>query len=70
MKIHTQAQIENAASESPFLTAAELQKRWRVSAMYLHRLRAAGRLSVMRIGKRAVRYALADVLRIEAESAA
>lgn len=61
--------IDTTAPESPFLTAAELQKRWRVSAMYLHRLRAAGRLSVMRIGKRAVRYAMADVLRIEAESA-
>jgi hypothetical protein len=61
------ATTETAA---PFLTAAELQKRWRVSAMYLHRLRAAGRLSVMRIGKRAVRYALAEVLKIEAESIA
>jgi hypothetical protein len=57
-------------SESPFLTSAELQKRWKVSAMYLHRLRAAGRLSVLRLGKRAIRYALADVLKIEAESVA
>ena len=56
------------ASETPFLTAAELQKRWRVSGMYLHRLRAAGRLSVMRIGQRAVRSTMAEVLKIEAES--
>lgn len=53
-----------------FITAAELQERWKCSGMFLHRLRAAGRIGVTRIGKRAVRYALADVLKIEAESAA
>ena len=61
---------EAADQESPFVTGAELQKRWKVSQMYLFRLRAAGRLSVMRIGKRAIRYSLEDVRRIEAESVA
>lgn len=55
---------------APFLTAAELRQRWSVSGMFLHRLRQAGRLPVTRIGKRAVRYALSDILKIEAESAA
>jgi hypothetical protein len=59
-----------ASSQSPFLTAAELQQRWKVSAMYLHRLRVTSRLSVLKIGGRAVRYALADILKIEAESVA
>jgi len=59
---------EIAPADQPFLTAAELQKRWRVSGMYLLRLRRAGRISVMRIAKRSVLYALADVLKIEAES--
>ena len=57
-------------SPAPFLTSAELRYRWKKSAMFLHRLRRDGRLGVTRIGKRAVLYALADVLKIEAESAA
>jgi predicted site-specific integrase-resolvase len=59
--------IETTAS---FLTAKELSQRWKVSLMFLHRLRRGGRLPVTRISKRAVRFALADVLKIEAESAA
>jgi hypothetical protein len=55
---------------APYITAAELRERWKCSGMFLHRLRAAGRIGVTRIGKRAVRYALADVLKIESESAA
>ena len=58
-----------AESLPPFLTPAELRQRWKVSGMYLHRLRAAGRISVIRIGARAVRYKMEDVLKIEAESA-
>lgn len=54
----------------PFLTAADLRKRWQVSGMFLHRLRRAGKLRVYRIGSRGIRYALADVLKIESESAA
>ncbi len=62
----------NTTTESfaPFLTAAELRQRWKVSGMFLHRIRRDGRLPVTRIGKRGVRFALADVLKIEAESAA
>lgn len=56
-------------SSAPFLTAKELRQRWKVSGMFLHRIRRDGRLPVTRIGKRGVRYAMADVLKIEAESA-
>ena len=38
--------------------------------MFIWRMRRDGRLSVTRIGKRNVLYALADVLKIEAEAAA
>jgi hypothetical protein len=38
--------------------------------MFLHRLRRAGRLTAYKIGKRGVRFALSDILKIEAESAA
>lgn len=51
-----------------FITAAELRKRWIVSGMFLHRMRKTGKLSVIRIGKRGVRFALSDILKIEAES--
>jgi len=52
-----------------FLTPAELRVRWKCSAMYLVRMRAENRLPISKFGKRAVRIAMADVLRIEAESA-
>ncbi|MDB6132475.1 MAG: hypothetical protein JWM59_718 [Verrucomicrobiales bacterium] len=55
---------------SPFLTAKDLRERWQVSGMFLHRMRRAGRLKVYRIGARGVRFAVSDVLRIEAEAAA
>lgn len=71
--VHKTKRMKNkSTTESPatFLTAAELRQRWKVSGMFLHRIRRDGRLSVTRIGKRGVRYAMADVLKIEAESAA
>lgn len=57
-------------TESPatFLTAKELCQRWKVSGMFIWRMRRDGRLSTTRIGKRNVRYVLADVLKIEAKS--
>lgn len=55
---------------TPFLTAADLRQRWQVSGMFIHRLRHAGRLRAYKIGKRGVRFALSDILKIEAESAA
>ena len=59
-------------NESPttFLTAKELRQRWKVSGMFLFRIRRDGRLPVTRIGKRGVRFLMADVLKIEAEAAA
>lgn len=56
-------------SPAPFLTAAELRQRWKVSGMFLHRLRHAGKLRVYRIGSRGVRFAIADILKLESESA-
>ncbi|MDB6135358.1 MAG: hypothetical protein JWM59_3601 [Verrucomicrobiales bacterium] len=61
---------DTAESITPFLTAKDLRERWKVSGMFLHRIRAAGRLPVYKIGKRGVRFALTDVVRIESESAA
>ena len=55
---------------APFLTAKELRDRWKVSGMFLWRMREQNRLPIYKIGSRGVRFALADVLRIEAESAA
>jgi hypothetical protein len=38
--------------------------------MHLWRMRRDGRLPALMLGKRAIRYRLSDILRIEAESAA
>ncbi|MDZ4288727.1 MAG: hypothetical protein U0984_12250 [Prosthecobacter sp.] len=58
------------APPAAFLTPADLRARWKVSAMFLWRLRRAGRLSGYKIGTRGVRFALADVMQIESESRA
>jgi hypothetical protein len=55
---------------TPFLTAAELRQRWKVSGMFLWRMRQKNRLPIYKLGSRGVRFALADVLKIESESAA
>lgn len=55
---------------APFLTAAELRQRWKVSGMFLWRMRQKNRLPIYKLGSRGVRFALADVLKIESESAA
>ncbi|MFZ4764338.1 MAG: helix-turn-helix transcriptional regulator [Roseimicrobium sp.] len=60
----------NTTSPTSFLTAQELRKRWRVSAMFLWRLRRKGKLSAFKIGERNVRFSMAEVERIEAEAKA
>ena len=50
------------------LTRGNVSERWQVSKMTLKRMERAGRLPALKIG-RSVRYRLADIERIEAESA-
>ena len=50
------------------LTRGNVSERWQVSKMTFKRLERAGRLPALKIG-RTVRYRLADIERIEAESA-
>ncbi len=52
-----------------FLTPAELRARWKVSAMFLWRLRRDGKLRFYRIGARGIRYSLAEIEQIEKQSA-
>ncbi len=58
------------ASPPGFLTPAELRARWKVSAMFLWRMRRDGKLRPYKFGVRGVRYSLAEVARIEQEAAA
>lgn len=51
-----------------FLTAADLRARWRVSGMFLWRMRNKGTLNAYKIGARGVRFSLADIERIERQS--
>ena len=53
-----------------YLTAAELRARWKVSGMFLHRMRRAGKLKAHKIGERGVRFAVSEILVIEAQAAA
>jgi hypothetical protein len=64
--------INNIPKETaaPFLTAAELRQRWKVSGMFLWRMRQQNRLPIYKIGSRGIRFALVDVVKIESESAA
>jgi len=55
---------------APFLTPAELRQRWKVSGMFLYRMRQKNRLPIYKIGSRGIRFALVDVVKIESESAA
>lgn len=63
---HPEAAAE-AGNEDPFLTPKQLAKRWKCSTMKLRRMRRSGKLPVTYI-VRSARYALAEVVRIEAES--
>lgn len=58
----------NSASLPDFFTPAELQARWKVSAMFLWRMRRDGKLKAYKLGA-GVRFAVADIVAIE-ESAA
>ena len=49
-------------------TRGNVSERWQVSKMTFKRMERAGRLPALKIG-RTVRYRLADIERIEAESA-
>jgi len=57
-------------TDSAFLTAAELCQRWKISGMSLWRMRRDNRLRATHIGKRGLRFAMEEILRIESESAA
>ncbi len=56
---------KKVASLSPFLTANELALRWNVSVRYIRDLQVKGVLKPVRFG-RSVRYAMPDILMIEA----
>ncbi len=62
--------ITNDEATERFLTAAELRARWKVSGMFLWRLRHRGKLTAYKIGTRGIRFAVADVLNIEAQARA
>lgn len=48
-----------------FLTAGDVRNRWRVSGMFIWRMRRAGKLTAYKIGTRGVRFALAEIEQIE-----
>lgn len=56
-------------AQSPFLTPAELALRWQVTTMTLRRWRKSGKLRTIHLG-RGVRFAIADVERLEREASA
>jgi excisionase family DNA binding protein len=63
--------VPPAPEPSIFLTPQELCLRWKVSIMFLWRMRQNGTLRAHKIGGgRRVRYSLADIERIESESRA
>lgn len=53
-----------------FLTPAELRQRWKVSGMFLWRLRRDGKIKATKIGSRGIRFSLVEVERIEREAQA
>lgn len=53
-----------------YLTPSELRKRWKVSAMFLWRLRRDGKLKITKFGSRGVRIALSEIERLEREAQA
>lgn len=70
MKDANQTPHSATASPDAFLTAAELRARWKVSGMFLWRHRRDGKLTAYKIGTRGVRFAVAEVLKIEAQARA
>ena len=63
------AAMENTSQETAhYLTVAELRRRWKVSAMFIWRLRRDGKLKVTKFGPRGVRVAISEIESIERES--
>jgi hypothetical protein len=58
------------APAAGYLTPSELRQRWRVSAMFLWRLRRDKKLKITKFGSRGVRFAMAEIERIEREAQA
>lgn len=54
---------------SQLITSADLASRWKVTVMTLRRFRKAGKLQAHHLG-RSIRFSLADIEKIEAESKA
>lgn len=52
--------------EPIWITQQQLAARWDVSTMFLWRLRKDKKITAYKIGKRAVRYRLSDVVAVEA----
>ena len=57
-------------TEITYLTPTELRQRWRVSAMFLWRLRRDGKLKITKFSSRGVRIAMSEIERIEREAQA
>jgi predicted site-specific integrase-resolvase len=53
-----------------YLTPSELRKRWKVSGMFLWRLRRDGKLKITKFSSRGVRIAMSEIERIEREAEA
>lgn len=67
----TDAMKSTSHTNAPeYLTPSELRQRWKVSAMFLWRLRRDGRMKITKIGSRGVRIAMSEIERIERESQA
>jgi hypothetical protein len=58
------------ASAAGYLTPSELRQRWKVSGMFLWRLRRDGKLRITKFGSRGVRIAMSEIERIEREAQA
>jgi hypothetical protein len=55
-------------SPDELLTPQQLARRWRVTRLTLKRYRDAGRLRAIVFSPRSIRFALAEVLRVEKEA--
>lgn len=65
---HTMKSDVDPTVPTVFLTIAELRKRWKVSAMFIWRLRRDGKLKMTKFGPRGVRLAISEIERFERES--
>jgi excisionase family DNA binding protein len=65
MKLTT---LPSAPETTELLTPAELARRWKVSLMFLWRARRDGKLPAHKLGKKHIRFSLADIREIEARN--